>query len=108
MRMGGSGILNMQLEGRGRMSGWCPAAVYLSGQTSDWMEVSMYDIDDLMALEVYPSETGAPRPSVMPDATEQCGVVLAWTKWEMARRQAVHRGDRCRPYRWRLANIWRA
>jgi len=64
---------------RNRLGTWCAPTVLLYGRRSDTAEVSMYRVDELLAVELYLDARDAPQRYVR-NRDRDCGMLLVWTK----------------------------
>lgn len=72
-----AGQLNFAV--RNRLAQWCRPTVLLDGRRSDMEEMSMYRVDELLAVELYLDARDAPQQHVR-NRDRDCGMLLVWTK----------------------------
>ena len=72
-----AGQLNFAV--RNRSAQWCTPTVLLDGRRSDLEEISMYRVDELLAVELYLDARDAPQQYVR-NRDRDCGMLLVWTK----------------------------
>ena len=72
-----AGQLNFSV--RNRRAQWCIPTVLLDGRRSDMEEISMYRVDELLAVELYLDARDAPQQYVR-NRDRDCGMLLVWTK----------------------------
>jgi hypothetical protein len=65
-------------------AGGCPANIYIDGKPSDTIVLGTLSKEQIAAVEVYIRQEMAPAKYVM--LTNNCGVVLVWTKLEFKKR----------------------
>lgn len=65
-------------------AGGCPANVYIDGKPSDTIVLGSLSKEQIAAIEVYIRQEMAPAKYVM--LTNNCGVVLVWTKLEFRKK----------------------
>ena len=67
-------------------AGGCPANVYIDGKPSDLGVLISLSKEQIAAIEVYIRQEFAPAQYLV--LTNNCGVVLVWTKLEFTRRSS--------------------